>query len=711
MPPANRHDQRAGAFFKAYIRNHKGRQHREMMRRRAAIRARRANPTLSRTFDVDIHLDLLSSDSDIYTHRFSVGCPPANKSFSLMAHRPPQAVIFFFGPFHVSQGHVPPVIGAFNAPSGQKSPDLSQPVAMHYSHRREKHYPAALLSVHFRGHALKKNGFPTQFVLSASRNFTVTYLVKNASRCQSGLEVTLPLGAAYSVRVTTTVPTAFDSNTGDFQFEIAVRFSGEFCPTTPIRLLQSELNILLGPLFPQEITLSILFLLGAVNARFTFVDYLANITVGGQDFTVIVNTGSSVDYVDYPTGIQLQESQWDPSAAVDLCLRHGWLQHKHFNDLSAVSGRQGSPDFRERAALNGPVGFDTVAVGGLEVANQEIAVPNVATFNGHGIVSGLLGLAFPSLIPAVFNVTDGNKLPYDPFFFSAVKQENLKDPSGQNAFRVCRICANNTLLVLSASIDRATVDQLANDTVTISSIYPSKTITALAAQLLTSPSHHPGNAYSDNGRVIVTARTPRLASFVLFRYLYSRTKEGCSPSHPQTDAMDSARGPASPLTETSDVEDDSAPTSPTRLAIREISKSEKRLNKFEDGAGPLLDASKGIITVIKTIGANEEVQMMGKSILSGIPTLMATLKAISTVHPFVASALWGAVPGAAPTPSRGHHSISVCDMHGASRILCISPACWGAAWLHYLHSAAPMLPTRLCALAFGVGYALRTQDR
>jgi hypothetical protein len=71
----------------------------------------------------------------------------------------------------------------------------------------------------------------------------------------------------------------------------------------------------------------------------------------------------------------------------------------------------------------------------------------------------------------VFNVTDGNKLPYDPFFFSAVKQENMKDPSGQNAFRVCRICVNNTLLVLSASIDRATVDQLANDTVTMYSTH------------------------------------------------------------------------------------------------------------------------------------------------------------------------------------------------------------------------------------------------
>ncbi|KAJ7243287.1 hypothetical protein C8J57DRAFT_1243580 [Mycena rebaudengoi] len=60
--------------------------------------------------------------------------------FSLMAHQPPQVVISTFGPFRVSQGHVPPAIGASNAPSGQKSPDLSQPVAMHYSYRREKRF-------------------------------------------------------------------------------------------------------------------------------------------------------------------------------------------------------------------------------------------------------------------------------------------------------------------------------------------------------------------------------------------------------------------------------------------------------------------------------------------------------------------------------------------------------------------------------------------
>jgi hypothetical protein len=51
MPPTNRRDQRAGAIFKVYIHNHKGRQRHAMMRRHAAIRARRANPAWSRTFD------------------------------------------------------------------------------------------------------------------------------------------------------------------------------------------------------------------------------------------------------------------------------------------------------------------------------------------------------------------------------------------------------------------------------------------------------------------------------------------------------------------------------------------------------------------------------------------------------------------------------------------------------------------------------------
>lgn len=47
--------------------------------------------------------------------------------------------------------------------------------------------------------------------------------------------------------------------------------------------------------------------------------------------------------------------------------------------------------------LSGPVGFDTVSVGGLTVTKQEIGTPDFAAWNGDGVNSGLLGLAYSSL--------------------------------------------------------------------------------------------------------------------------------------------------------------------------------------------------------------------------------------------------------------------------------------------------------------------------
>ncbi|KAJ7436303.1 hypothetical protein B0H11DRAFT_1936783 [Mycena galericulata] len=65
MPLAARRAQRAGSLLKWYIRNHKGRQRRALLRRRAAARARRANQE-ARTFlfGIDLDLGVLSSDSD-----------------------------------------------------------------------------------------------------------------------------------------------------------------------------------------------------------------------------------------------------------------------------------------------------------------------------------------------------------------------------------------------------------------------------------------------------------------------------------------------------------------------------------------------------------------------------------------------------------------------------------------------------------------------
>ena len=87
--------------------------------------------------------------------------------------------------------------------------------------------------------------------------------------------------------------------------------------------------------------------------------------------------------------------------------------------------------------LTGTAGFDTVTIAGLTVKHQEIALVTKAAWLGDKVSTGLIGLAYPTLT-SVYNGTDpnldsrNNSLPYNPFFFSAVQQKAVKEPSKQN---------------------------------------------------------------------------------------------------------------------------------------------------------------------------------------------------------------------------------------------------------------------------------------
>lgn len=83
--------------------------------------------------------------------------------------------------------------------------------------------------------------------------------------------------------------------------------------------------------------------------------------------------------------------------------------------------------------LTGVMGYDTVSVGGLTVPHQEIGIVTKAAWEGDGVNTGLLGLAYPMLTSA-FNGTDpdqdslSNLLTYNPFFFTAVAQKDVPQP-------------------------------------------------------------------------------------------------------------------------------------------------------------------------------------------------------------------------------------------------------------------------------------------
>ena len=83
--------------------------------------------------------------------------------------------------------------------------------------------------------------------------------------------------------------------------------------------------------------------------------------------------------------------------------------------------------------LTGEVGTDTVTVGGLTVAKQEIGLVTNAAWTGDGVNTGLMGLAYPDLT-SVFNGTNpDNDTPavrdrYNPFFWTAVAEKVVTNP-------------------------------------------------------------------------------------------------------------------------------------------------------------------------------------------------------------------------------------------------------------------------------------------
>ncbi|KAJ7689602.1 hypothetical protein B0H17DRAFT_1331705 [Mycena rosella] len=68
------------------------------------------------------------------------------------------------------------------------------------------------------------------------------------------------------------------------------------------------------------------------------------------------------------------------------------------------------------------------------------------------------------------------------------------------------------------------------------------------------------------------------------------------------------------------------------------SKPEKILNTIEDQAGATASSSNNLVSMVKTVAANEEVKVLGNAVLKGIPVLMKTLEGLSKVHPFAAAA-------------------------------------------------------------------------
>ncbi|EIN11159.1 acid protease [Punctularia strigosozonata HHB-11173 SS5] len=171
--------------------------------------------------------------------------------------------------------------------------------------------------------------------------------------------------------------------------------------------------------------------------------YYADIDVGGQDFKVLVDTGSSDTWL-IQKGFSCFDIDFNPETEDECGFGTAGFDPSQSPTFVPLVGKNLNITYGDGTFAVGPVGTDTMTVGGLTVTAQEFGVPNMTAWEGEGIEGGLLGLAYPALT-TVHNESDPtldsptNLALYNPFLFSAINQGVLSTP------------------VFSVSLDRGTI--------------------------------------------------------------------------------------------------------------------------------------------------------------------------------------------------------------------------------------------------------------
>lgn len=159
--------------------------------------------------------------------------------------------------------------------------------------------------------------------------------------------------------------------------------------------------------------------------------YIAHVTVGTQTVPLLVDTGSSDLWVAPSsfrcldeTGSEVEQATCGFPVLYEGTFSGGTVADEYFSIL------YGNGQF-----VYGPYGFESVSLGGITVPHQQIALPSEGYIQvSSGDYAGLLGLAYPAMVPARRGEKPrpavGNTDPFgehDTWFFSAIRM-NLTEP-------------------------------------------------------------------------------------------------------------------------------------------------------------------------------------------------------------------------------------------------------------------------------------------
>ena len=156
-------------------------------------------------------------------------------------------------------------------------------------------------------------------------------------------------------------------------------------------------------------------------------EFLAPITFGTQSFSAILDSGSSDTWLA-ETGFQclnLTTGDLQSEAECDF----GPL-YSRSNTFTPISNENFNISYADGEFLTGTLGLEQVTLAGITVDNQEVAAVNFAAWEGDGVSSGLIGLAFPSITSAFSGTTpsldtNNTQVPYNPIFTNMYTEGNV----------------------------------------------------------------------------------------------------------------------------------------------------------------------------------------------------------------------------------------------------------------------------------------------
>lgn len=158
-------------------------------------------------------------------------------------------------------------------------------------------------------------------------------------------------------------------------------------------------------------------------------DFITTVTFGSETREAVLDTGSSDTWfvetgftcVNFTSNATIPEAECYFGEPMPRQSSFKLIEDENFN-VSYADGEH----------LLGDLGYEEVTVAGIKIAKQEVALTYLAGWNGDGISSGLLGLAFPSITEA-FSGTNA----------SADEIATLQSPNTTNQVRYSSIM--NTL--------------------------------------------------------------------------------------------------------------------------------------------------------------------------------------------------------------------------------------------------------------------------